>query len=164
MKNKLIVVAAVIAVVLAGAFFYNKYRIAPRIKFNSLSLTDLNGKPVSSDEFDNKKLFINFFATWCGPCLQEFPALMSLQSTLEKENFQFIVVSDEPIARLRTFREQSEMPMMILHSEKSLREHRIFTIPTSYVLNKEKEIVFTKVGVTDWTSANMIKKLKAAAN
>ncbi|MES2621872.1 MAG: TlpA disulfide reductase family protein [Bacteroidota bacterium] len=164
MKNKLIAIIAIIATVLTGAFFYNKYRVAPKLKFESIPLTDLSGKAVSIDAFKGKKLFVNFFATWCGPCLQEFPSLINLEANLEKENFQFLFISDEPISRLQTFHEQSGIPMVILRSGKKLSEYGIFTIPTSYVLNAEREIVFTKVGVADWTSSDMLDQLKAVAN
>jgi thiol-disulfide isomerase/thioredoxin len=162
MKNRLLLIAGV--AVLAGSIFflYNKYRVAKHITVQLLSLTDLEGKPIFLDNFNDKNLFLNFFATWCGPCMQEMPALESAQANLQDENIHFILISDEPIAKLKSFRDQSGMSLTILHSERSLKEEQVFTLPTSYVLNKKREIVFDLVGVANWDSPAMLDKLRNA--
>jgi len=163
MKNKFIFLVGIVITILVAGFFYNKYRVAPKVKFETLKLTDLNGNKVSLDSFQGKKMFINFFATWCGPCIKEVPSLLSAQQILAKENFRFVLISDEPVERLKHFQEQTGAGFPILHSEKKLQEYKIYTIPTSYVLNSNHEIVFKKTGEEDWASDAVIQKLKKLA-
>jgi len=164
MKNKFIPITGIVIAILVAGFFYNKYRIAPKVKFETLELTDLNGNSVSLDSFQDKKMFINFFATWCGPCVKEIPLLLSAQQILAKENFKFVLISDEPVEQLKHFQEQTGTGFLILHSEKKLQEYKIYTIPTSYVLNSNQEIVFKKTGEEDWASDAVIQKLKKLAD
>lgn len=160
MKNKQIVLAVVVIVLVAGTYLYKKYRIAPNVNFDSLKLTDLRGNPVELSKFTNKTLFINFFATWCGPCVAELPSLYAASKTLEENNFQFIYISDESTEKLLAFQNRMQLPITIYHSETSLQEQNIFTIPTSYVLSKKFEILYQKVGVEDWESSEVLKNLK----
>ena len=85
--------ALIIASLLVAAYLYQKYRIAPGIQFETLELTGLNGQPVNLKNYKDKKLFINFFATWCGSCLAEFPALDKAAEILMPDNFVFISFS-----------------------------------------------------------------------
>lgn len=163
MKNKFIFLVGIVIAILVAGFFYNKYRVAPKVKFETLKLTDLNGNKISLDSFQGQKMFINFFATWCGPCIKEVPSLLSAQQILAKENFRFVLISDEPIERLKHFQEQTGTRVPILHSEKKLLEYKIYTIPTSYVLNSNHEIVFKKTGEEDWASDAVIQNLKNLA-
>ena len=135
MRNKISIGVGIAIAILVAGFLYNKYRVAPELKIEMLALTDLNGNKVSLNSFQNKNLFINFFATWCGPCMHEVPSLTLAQQILLKEHFQFIFISDEPIARLQNFSERNDGKFLILHSKKSLQQYKIFSIPASYVLN-----------------------------
>lgn len=164
MKNRAIIIIGILAAILLAGFFYNKYRIAPKIKLESLELTYLDGNAVDFNSFKNKKLLINFFATWCGPCIKEIPTLEKAETILEKDDFQFLFISDESVERLQSFKEQAGKQLVILHSKRPLREYKIFTLPTTYILNSSEEIVFDKIGIADWADEDMIANLKAIAN
>jgi peroxiredoxin len=163
MKNKVLFLVIGVIAIIAAIFFYNKYRVAKRIDIEALSLTDVNGKQVKLSQFKDKKLFLNFFATWCGPCLQELQALETAQSILKEDQFLFLLISDEPLERLKEFQEGEGSSLTILHSRNPLTQEQIFTLPTSYLLNLEGKIVFDKVGVAEWDSKEMIKELKDLA-
>jgi len=160
MKSKFGFITVIVITILVAGFFYNKYRIAPNLKLEVLELTDLNGKEISLDSFHNKKLFLNFFATWCGPCIKELPSIFAAQQVLKKENFQFILISDEAPERLRNFSERSGIDILLLHSKKPFSEYKIFSIPTCYVLNAKHEVVIKKNGQEDWASSAILDKIK----
>lgn len=163
MKNKGIIAAFLVIGLLAAGYLISKYRIAPAINFSKLELTDLNGKPVSLDDYKGKKVFFNFFATWCGPCVRELPALENAQAALQNDNFVFICISDEPVERLQSFAERTGTRLLILHSAENMHNHKIFTIPTSYLLNSNGKVVFKKVGEQDWGNEASLNELRKAA-
>ncbi len=162
MKNKGILIAVAIITLLVGGFLFNRYQVAPKIKLNTLALTDLNGQPFSLDTFHNKKLFINFFATWCGPCMKELPSLYQAQQILEPDSFQFVLISDESTELLQRFNQKTEGRFLILHAAQNLQQYKIYSIPTSYLINTSGEIIFKQAGEEDWASEAILSKLKKA--
>ena len=162
MKNKLVIAAVLIIGLLAAAFFFSRYHVAPSVNFSNLQLTDLNNKPVKLDDLKGKKVFINFFATWCGPCVREMPSLQNAQTKLQADNFVFVCISDEPVVRLQSFVDRTQTKLLILHSVENMHGHNIYTIPTSYLLNADGKVVFKKTGESDWGDEASITELKKA--
>ncbi len=160
MKKMPALIVLVLAVIMSG-YLYKKYRVAPSIKFDTLELTNLNGEPVKLQEFKGKKLFLNFYATWCGPCVGEFPSLNQAAEILQKDNFVFISISDEPLALLNNFAARINTPhVIILHSNKKFHDFGVFTYPTNYVINTAGNIVFEKTGERDWSNSQVLEDLK----
>jgi len=159
-RNKVIGIALFIALVSVAGYLYDKYRIAPGIVFNNLQLEDLNGQAINLDSLKDKKLLLNFFKTWCGPCVREMPALEATANALGDNNYVLLCISDEPLERLQSFSTRTALHLRILHSTNPFPELKIFTFPTSYVLNLKREIAFKKVGDVDWTDTQVIQMLK----
>ncbi len=158
MRNRIVNIVLVVALTTGGIFLYNKYRVAPKVKFADLSLTDLNGQAVPLQQYNNGRLFINFFATWCGPCVAELPSLENAQQQL-KGKTNFVIISDEPIARLQAFQKRTGYSLTFLHSNSPLSSIDINTIPTSYLINEKQEILLKHVGEENWASEEWVKKL-----
>ncbi|MFN8287418.1 MAG: TlpA disulfide reductase family protein [Chitinophagales bacterium] len=161
MKNKLLIGLLLVIGALTGLYFYNKYNVAPRIKFNTVALTDLKGQPVQLADFKAKRIFVNFFGTWCGPCMAEMPSILRAYEKLHDKGFVFLIVSDEPLNRLQQLAEANPgLPLVLLHSAKRFSEMDIYSIPVSYVLNAESEILYKKSGSEQWDSEAMLAELE----
>ena len=160
MKTAFPIIFVVLAVIVGG-YLYKKYRIAPSIKFESLELTTLNGQPVNLQDYRGKKLFLNFYATWCGPCRAEFPALDKASEILQKDSFIFISISDEPLSLLNSFATRIDAPhVLMLRSNQKFHDFGVFTYPTNYVIDATGKIVFEKTGDRDWSKTEIIEDLK----
>jgi thiol-disulfide isomerase/thioredoxin len=163
MKNKLAITSVLVVLLLALGFLYFKYRVPPSINFKALQLTDLDNKPLDFNMLKGKTVFVNFFATWCGPCVEELPELERAQDNLKNSNFIFVCISDEAVNRLQNFARRMHSGLMILHSVKNLHEYNVYTFPTSYVINTSGDVVYTKVGESDWDSETSLAELKKLA-
>ena len=125
------------------------------------SYVDLYDNKVDLSAFKGKKVLINYWATWCGPCIQEMPSLLKAQEALKAENYVFLLVSDEAIKRISRFNDRKNYNFTYLKSTTSLASMRIFTLPTTVIFNEDGKKVKTMVGAIEWDSKQMIKKLKA---
>jgi thiol-disulfide isomerase/thioredoxin len=163
-RNKIVIAALFAAGLAVAAFLYHKYRVAPEVAFNALQLEDLNGRAVDLQSFRDKDLILNFFATWCGPCVREMPELQKTADSLLSNNYVLLCISDEPSESLRNFSDRMSLHVRILHSIKPLKELKIFTYPTSYAFNLKREVVFKKVGDIDWSDAQVIAALRNVAH
>jgi thiol-disulfide isomerase/thioredoxin len=111
--------------------------------------------------FRGKKILINYWATWCGSCIQEMPSLLKAQELLKDENYIFLLVSDESIKKISRFKNRKKFNFTYLKSSVSLGSMGIYSLPTTYIFNEKGEKVKKMVGAVDWNSNRMIKKLKS---
>jgi len=73
------------------------------------TLKDMIGLPRSLNEWDNKIIVLNFWATWCRPCLQEIPMFTDIQRQTSDKNIQFIGIAVDDRATVETFLERTGM-------------------------------------------------------
>jgi peroxiredoxin len=158
MNSRKFLAAVLIAGSLIAAGLYYKYRVAPSIAFPQLELTDLEGKPVSLADVTGNNLFVSFFATWCGPCMQEVPLLQNVRTQLAGNNFVFVLVSDESLPTLKRFAEKSGTTIRILRSKHKLKHLGIHSVPTNYLLNKQGKIVLEQVGTLEGEAVSIAAK------
>lgn len=151
----------IVAALVVGIFLYNKYRVAPEISVQSLELTRLDGSAVDKELLAGKKLFINFFASWCGPCAGEMNALREAQDSLMADGYLFVCISDESPDKIMKFKERTNSPLLFLKSTTELKQIGIVTWPTSYVVDTRGHIKYKKVGIEDWNSAGVLNQLRA---
>ena len=92
--------------------------LAPDSDVPSFSLPDLTGRNVSLKSLEGKTVLINFWATWCAPCVAEMPAMENLYNQLKQDNFEIVAISvDSNSARsnLEKFVKDKNISFTILH-------------------------------------------------
>lgn len=143
---------------LALAFFpLTSHSQLPVIKFVAnpdpapdFKAKDLNGSDINLESLRGKVVLLNFWATWCGPCRAELPALVQLQSTY-KERLQIIGmavdVEDENELRSVVKEESINYPVVITTPEVRMAYGGITALPTVFVVNPEGKVVQKHVGL-----------------
>ena len=125
----------------------------------NLYLQDLRGEGHKLEDFSDKVIILNFWATWCPPCRAEMPSLQSLYNDY-RDSVNFIFVSSEKSEQLRQFvaeegytipvyMQQSPLPMIF----------PVQSIPTTFVISKKGEIVVKKTGAANWNSSKFREEL-----
>jgi thiol-disulfide isomerase/thioredoxin len=127
-----------------------------KVTLDAIQLTDLTGKVVDLSQFQGKAVFINFWATWCKPCLQEMPSLAVTQNKLKHEPIVFLFASNETLERIARFKDNQkfEFSYFQLGNMESLN---IQALPTTFIFDSEGELKFSEVGFRDWTSPESIQ-------
>lgn len=160
MNIKLVVIALLLAGVVAGGFLYKKYRVAPDITLTTIPLTDLSGNRYELRDDAHKVYVVNFFATWCGPCIKELPALAYIAHHYSKLGWKFVCVSDEAPERLqRLAQTYANESLVFVHCDKPLKDLQIYTVPTTYILNKQLEIQYKTTNGENWMSEKTVQQL-----
>ena len=124
------------------------------------SFVDLNDIKVDLTAYKGNKIVMNYWATWCRPCLKEMPGLKRAEEILENHNYIFLLVSDETTSKISTFKKDKNFDFTFLKSTESNESFGIYSLPTSYIFDENGKKIETIVGTIAWDSEKIINKLK----
>ncbi len=130
------------------------------------SLVDLSDQPVMFSRFKGKTVFLNFWATWCGPCVGEMPSIVKLARNpqLQGKNIAFVCAStDSSSDVVREFVAGKNWPMTILRTEKIPPVFYSEGIPATFVIAPDGRIVGFEVGAADWNQPEVVEFLDKLA-
>jgi thiol-disulfide isomerase/thioredoxin len=121
------------------------------------TLKNVKGQPVSLKDFRGKLVLLNFWASWCEPCIQEFPSMLKLIDTM-KGDVQLLAVSAdyeekdiEPF--LKAFKvENPSIHIMWDRDQTVARSFGTFKLPESYIIDRNGRLIRKIAGVEDWAT------------
>lgn len=135
----------------------------PSLVASQIKLTDLEGKEVDLTDLEGKMIFVNFWATWCRPCIQEMPSIASLQTQLADKNIEFFFASDEEMDKIKKFKEDRKMNLNFVRVENP-ESLGIEALPTTFIFDGNGELVFSEVGYRKWDEPATIKMVTKLIN
>lgn len=154
-KNTLLILLASIIAISAGIFVRSLSETAdqavliPALKF---SLPDVTGKQRNQSEWQGKIRIINFWATWCPPCLEEIPEFIKLQTEYSDKNLQFIGIAIEDKLTVQQYLKDNptNYPILIGGDEAVKLSQQLGNIvnavPFSLILNQQGQIIHRQPG------------------
>jgi thiol-disulfide isomerase/thioredoxin len=129
----------------------------------NFKLKDLNGKEVSLSDFKGKKVLLNFWASWCGPCISEMPDIQKLYNETKDSDLVILAVNlGEDKDTVKSFIDINKYNFTVLLDldQNTSRQYNITAIPTSFFIDKEGNIVSTVKGAMTFEQMkNYINKL-----
>ena len=120
------------------------------------SLSDLAGKKVQLKALRGSLVFLNFFATWCGPCREEMPGMERLFRAHQDKGFVVLAVNVQESAKtVRPFVQQLKLSFPTpLDAEGSVsRDYGVRALPVSFLIGRDGNILWRAIGGRDWESA-----------
>lgn len=132
-------------------------------------IKDLNGNQIDFAQYKNKVVFLNLWATWCGPCRAEMPTIQKLYDKMTDDpNVVFVMLSidkDKDKAKVIRYLADQEytfsgyMPSGYLTDQLDVPE-----IPTTFVISKEGKIITKEIGTTNFNTNKFYKFLKSESS
>lgn len=136
-------------------------------------LPDLNGKPVTLDNFDSDLIVLDFWGTWCRPCLNSVPHMIELQERLGGKNLTVVGIACESgpaitnAIHVRDVAERMGINYPILLSSKDefsplQDELNVSAFPTIIVIDKKGHVVWRETGATEAILARLDRAVDPA--
>ena len=128
------------------------------------SLPDINGKVRNVREWDGQVIALNFWATWCAPCLQEIPEFVALQNKYAKQGLQFVGIALQNADEITDFVQSQKInyPVLVGHMDvvklaESLGDN-MGILPYTVIIDRNKKIYFIKNGRLHGDKAEQVIK------
>ena len=135
-----------------------KDKMAPNFR-----LENLNGQKVELKQLKGKVIFLNFWATWCGPCKEEMPSMEALYQQFKGKEFIFLAISVdyENKQKVKEFIEKHNylFPVLIDPGCVTLDLFAVKAIPTTFLINKKGMIIGRAVGPKNWKGPEVVSLL-----
>ncbi|HZY81048.1 MAG TPA: TlpA disulfide reductase family protein [Cyclobacteriaceae bacterium] len=127
----------------------------------NFTLRTLNGQRIKFEDFKGKVVFLNLWATWCGPCRSEMPTIQSLYEKVGSDDVVFVILSvdydkDEP--KITPYITRNKYTFPVYRPSGSLTSQLdVPGIPTTLIIDKEGKIVRKEVGATNFDTEKFRK-------
>ena len=128
---------------------------------SDLKFKDDEGKEISFSDFQDKILLVNFWATWCAPCIKEMPSLDRLKKKINK-NFDVIAISvdRDGVKKVKDFFNENKITNLeeYFDTKNSLaKEMNLIGLPTSFFINKKGDLIGYFQGDLEWDNNTVIE-------
>lgn len=129
----------------------------------NFTIKDLKGNRISFDQYKGKVVFINLWATWCGPCKAEMPGIQSLSEKLKGESIEFVMLSvdkEASLPKVTNYLEKNQFTFPVFMPHGYLPEEmQVPSIPTTFVIGKDGKILMKEVGTRNYDTKKMVNFL-----
>lgn len=130
----------------------------------NFSIKDLNGKTVDFSQFRGKVVFLNLWATWCGPCRVEMPSIQNLYNSTDHDQVVFVMLSiDAPENQPKVVKyindKEFTFPVYVPAGPLT-RQLDVPSIPTTFIISKDGKIKSKKVGTANYDTDKFKKFLQ----
>ena len=124
-------------------------------KFNyNFTIKDLNGNVIDVKEFKGRTIFLNLWATWCGPCRMEMPSIQNLYNQVDNEKIMFIMLSidqQRDLGKVKSYITDKEFTFPVYTPASILpNQLQVGMIPTTFVIDPEGRIVASERGAANY--------------
>lgn len=128
-------------------------------------LKRLDGKTVTAGDYKGKFLFINIWATWCPPCVEEMPSMENLYRAMKGTGFDMLAISIDKGGEdvVRKFVKKHGLTFTILLDPKSraAKSFKTTGVPETFLVSPEGIIIHHQLGPLQWDRPNIVKTIKA---
>lgn len=125
---------------------------------SQVALKDLEGNAISLNDYAGKTIVLNFWATWCKPCIIEMPSMVEARQLLG-DDFVFLLASDEDTKRISSFVEKQSFDLPFVQLQNGIQNLQITALPTTWII-RDGKVLKEIVGSRAWDTEAHINELK----
>ena len=134
-------------------------------KQEKINFININNETSDLNKFENSLVIVNFWATWCAPCIEEMPSLNRLQANKDFDNLKIIPINvgRDNIEKSKSFYKKLKINNLEIYFDKNVELANKFLLrglPTTVFINKEGEEFARIIGFVNFDDKKIIKWLQ----
>lgn len=134
----------------------------------SIEAADLLGKPFDLAKVTTPVVIVNFWASWCGPCVEEFPSMLKLIEAMPGKVTIVAISMDDDEKDLRAFTKLFKVPrpgfeVLWDRGGKVKATYAVGKLPESYIVGPDRKLIRKVLGIENWATENAISYFKSLA-
>ncbi|GMT42959.1 MAG: hypothetical protein IEMM0002_1370 [bacterium] len=138
------------------------------VRAPDFKLKKLGGKVVTLADYKGKILFINIWATWCIPCVEEMPSMERLYGSLKDKDFEMLAISVDKGGEqvVKDFVEKYELtfPVLLDPYSKVAESYKTTGVPETFIINKEGIVIHHQIGPLQWDRPDVARTIQMLVN
>jgi cytochrome c biogenesis protein CcmG, thiol:disulfide interchange protein DsbE len=158
--TRIAVLLGLLTLIFAGCYSGTR---PPRIGSNAPDFTVADDdRKVTLSQFHGKTVVLNFWATWCPPCVEEMPSLLTMQQRLKDKGITVLAVSvDVDETAYHRFLKDHNVNLLTVRDpdQKSNRLYGTFKYPETYVIDRDGKVRRKFIGPVDWNQPEVVEFL-----
>jgi peroxiredoxin len=129
-----------------------------------LKAADLKGAPKSLADYRGKVVLLNFWASWCPPCLREMPSMERLRVKMTGRPLAIVALdSAETADEVHAFLSKMELgfPILLDPEGSNTKRWKVFALPTTFLLDAEGRVRYVLTGPTEWDEGEALEVIES---
>jgi thiol-disulfide isomerase/thioredoxin len=133
----------------------------------AFSLENMSGQRVSLDQYRGKVVLLNFWASWCPPCLEEMPSMQRLYQRLTDKPFEILAIdvgeNREDVLKFTNMM-KTTFPVLLDRDGSVFNEWKVYVYPTNFLIDKKGRIRYGSPGAINWDEKSPVEKIEQLLN
>ena len=157
------------AIVTGWLYFTNAFEKKAESNLNqkdfdyNFNVKDLEGRSLAFKEYKDKVVFLNLWATWCGPCRYEMPGIQKLFNSVDSNKIVFVMLSldrEGDLVKVASYAKNNAFTFPVFMSSGNLTSQlNVPSIPTTFIIDRKGKIVLQHIGSTNYDTDKYRKLL-----
>lgn len=133
----------------------------------NLSFPNVEEQDIQLSEYKGKVVLLNFWATWCPPCVKEMPSMQRLHDKFPEQDFEIVAISaGESQAAVESFMmgldTELTFPILLDEQGRTFKDFGIRGLPMSFLFDREGKLIKTISGSREWDEEREVQLIKSA--
>lgn len=128
------------------------------------NLKDVNGQMHRLADYRGKVVVVNFWATWCPPCVLEMPSMQKAWEATRKDNVVILAINNgEDLKRVQAFHSKMPLtfPLLLDTNANIMAEWKARGMPSTFVVDPDGRLVYQALGGRDWNHPTILRVLRS---
>lgn len=156
--------AGVMTLLLAGGAQAAGFEARAAVPAPELKANDLKGAPKTLADYRGKVVLLNFWASWCPPCLREMPSMERLRVKMAGRPLAIVALdSAETVDEVNAFLSKMKLgfPILLDPDGSNTKRWKVFALPTTFLLDARGRVRYVLTGPTEWDEGEALAMIES---